>query len=113
MNRITADIKRGLLDGLLTCDYALDPNDKDAPGSISTYMRTVANKHPELFFSAVVKLLPRELHTSLSTGYQCGRYVSHHDEVQAGYSRRKVWQQRNSPVEAYAPTLGSRSTRGG
>jgi hypothetical protein len=65
LNRITADIKRGLVDGILTCDYALDPNDKDAPGSISQYMRSVANKHPELFFSAVVKLLPRELHTSL------------------------------------------------
>ena len=29
-------------------------------------MRSVANKHPELFFSAVVKLIPRELHTHLS-----------------------------------------------
>ena len=66
LNRITADIKRGLLDGLLTCDYALDPNDKDAPGSISTYMKNFANKHPEIFFSAVVKLIPREVHTHLS-----------------------------------------------
>jgi hypothetical protein len=65
LNKVTADIKRGLLDGLLTCDYALDPNDKDTAGSISTYMRNVANKHPELFFQAVVKLIPRELHTSL------------------------------------------------
>jgi hypothetical protein len=28
-------------------------------------MRNVANKHPELFFSAIVRLIPRELHTSL------------------------------------------------
>ena len=65
LNRITKDIKQGFLDGILTCDYALDPTDKKAPGSISQYMRTVANKHPELFFSAVVRLIPKELHTSL------------------------------------------------
>ena len=65
LNRITADIKRGLLDGILTCDYALDPNNKNAPGSIASYMRTVANKHPELFFSAIVKLIPKEVRTHL------------------------------------------------
>ena len=33
----------------------------------SQYMKTVANKHPELFFSAVCKLIPKELRQSIST----------------------------------------------
>jgi hypothetical protein len=65
LNRITKDLKQAILDGCVTCDYAFDPNDPSAPPSISTYMRNVANKHPELFFSAIVRLIPRELHTSL------------------------------------------------
>ena len=65
LNRITKDLKQAILDGCVSCDYAFDFNDPSAPPSISTYMRNVANKHPELFFSAIVRLIPRELHTSL------------------------------------------------
>jgi hypothetical protein len=65
LNRITKDLKQAILDGCVTCDYALDPNNKDAPGSISTYMRTFANRHPEIFFQAIVRLIPKEINTRL------------------------------------------------
>jgi hypothetical protein len=108
LNRITADIKRGLLDGLLTCDYALDPNDKDAPGSISTYMRSVANKHPELFFQAVVKLIPKELHTSLRQDTTVDITYRTIDEVKqalemGGMSRKQI-----EVIAALMPDTGSK-----
>jgi hypothetical protein len=65
LNRVTADLKRAILDGCVTCDYAFDSNDKDAPPSISTYMRNFANKHPEIFFQAIVRLIPKEVRTSI------------------------------------------------
>jgi hypothetical protein len=30
LNKVTASLKQAILDGAVTCDYALDPNDKDA-----------------------------------------------------------------------------------
>jgi hypothetical protein len=66
LNKITADLKRAMLDGAVTCDYAFDdPNNKDAPGSITTYMRNIANKFPELYFQAIVRLIPKEVRTHL------------------------------------------------
>ena len=50
LNRVTKDIKEALISGAISSDYAHDP-DNDAPNSLTTYMRTVANRHPELFFS--------------------------------------------------------------
>ena len=67
LNRISRDIKEGVISGLLASDYAKDPDNEDAQGSITQYMKTVANKHPELFFSAVVKLIPKELRQSIQT----------------------------------------------
>ena len=68
LNRITKDIKEALLNGAIFSDYARDSDcdDPNAPGSLTRYMIAVANKHPELFFSAVVKLLPKEVRTHLS-----------------------------------------------
>ena len=104
LNRITADIKRGLLDGLLTCDYALD--DKDAPGSISTYMRNVANKHPELFFQAVVKLIPRELHTSLRQDTSVEYTFRTIDEVKRALEMEGMSRTQIAAIAALLPDTG-------
>ena len=67
LNKISRDIKQAIIDGLVSSDYAKDPDDKNAPGSMARYMQTVANKHPELFFQAVVKLIPKEVRQHLQT----------------------------------------------
>ena len=81
---ITKDLKQAILDGCVSCDYAFNSNDPSAPPSISTYMRNVANKHPQLFFSAIVRLeFPRAAHLA-STGYNCGRYAANNERRAAG-----------------------------
>jgi hypothetical protein len=61
LNKLTRDLRQAMLDGAVSSDYALDPDDEDAPGSLTHYMKTVANKHPELFFQALAKLIPHEI----------------------------------------------------
>ena len=65
LNRITRDLKQAMLDGALFSDYAKDNTDPDAPGTLTQYCITVANKHPELFFQAIAKLIPKEIKTHL------------------------------------------------
>ena len=66
-NQFTKDLKQAMLDGTILSDYAKDPDneDPDASGSLTQYMKTVANRHPELFFQVLSKLLPREINTHL------------------------------------------------
>ena len=64
LNKISRDLKEAIITGLVASDYA---KDDDGKRSIQTYMRSVANRHPELFFQAVCKLIPKELRQSIST----------------------------------------------
>ena len=65
LNKITKDLKEALLNGAVFSDYAKDNTDPDAPGTLTQYCITVANKHPELFFQAIAKLIPKEIRTHL------------------------------------------------
>ena len=65
LNKITKDLKQAMLDGALFSDYARDNNAPDAPGTLTQYCITVANKHPEVFFQAIAKLIPKEIKTHL------------------------------------------------
>ena len=69
-------------------DYAKDPDneDPDASGSLTQYMKTVANRHPELFFPGALQVTaPRNQHT-LATRHDhrrnslsiCGRSEKRH-----------------------------------
>ena len=60
LNKFTRDLKQAMLDAAVLSDYATD-NNEDAPGTLTQYMVTVANRHPELFFSALAKLIPHEI----------------------------------------------------
>ena len=95
LNKVTADLKRQILDGAIDSDYGRDPNDKNAPGSMANYLRNVANHHPELYFQAVTKLLPKEVRTHLSNDTTVD--ITYHtiDEVKqalemAGMSRTQI-----------------------
>ena len=65
LNKISRDLKEAIIAGLVTSDYAKNPDNEDAPGSLTQYMKTVADRHPELFFQAVVKLIPKEVRQHL------------------------------------------------
>jgi hypothetical protein len=106
LNRITKDIKEALIAGCVTCDYALDPNDKDAPGSITQYMRTVANKHPELFFSAVVKLLPKEVRTSIQNDTTVDITYRTIDEVKQALEMEGMSRTQIAAIAALMPDTG-------
>ena len=63
-HRLTRDLKQAMLDAAILSDYA-KADDEDAPGTLTQYCTTVANRHPELFFQAIVKVVPKEITTHL------------------------------------------------
>ena len=65
LNKFTRDLKQAMLEAATLSDYA-KADDPDTPGTLTRYCTTVANCHPELFFQAVSKLLPKEVRTHLS-----------------------------------------------
>jgi hypothetical protein len=54
-----------MLDAAVLSDFAKDPNDENAPGSLTQYCLTMVHKFPELYFQALMRLVPREINTSL------------------------------------------------
>ena len=106
LNRITADLKRAILDGCVSCDYAFDPNDASAPPSITTYMRNVANKHPELFFSAIVKLIPREVRTHLSNDTTVDVTLRTMNDVRRALEAEGFGSKEIRQLEALLPSTG-------
>jgi hypothetical protein len=95
LNKLTKDLKQAMLDGAVSSDYACDPDNEDAPGSLTQYMKTVANKHPELFFQAVSKLIPREIKTHLQQDTTIDVTYRTTEEVKtamidAGMSRKQI-----------------------
>ena len=52
-----------MVEGAMLSDDAKDPNNKDAPASLTQYMRNIANKYPVAFFKSLARLLPQEIRT--------------------------------------------------
>jgi hypothetical protein len=62
-NKFTSELRQAMLEGALLSDDAKDPNNKDAPASLTQYMRNIANKYPVAFFKSLARLLPQEIRT--------------------------------------------------
>jgi hypothetical protein len=63
LNRISRDLKEGMLYAAsVGSDYAKDSEDPNAPPRLNRYLTTFCNKHPEIFFQALMKLIPKETH---------------------------------------------------
>jgi hypothetical protein len=108
LNRITKDIKEAMLNGAIFSDYARDPdsNDPDVPGSLTRYMIAVANKHPELFFSAVVKLLPKEVRTHLQSDTNISATFHTISEVKRALEAEGFGSKQIAAIEAMLPDTG-------
>jgi hypothetical protein len=65
LNKFTKDLKTAMLDAAMLSDFAKDPNDEYAPGSLTQYCLTMVHKFPELYFQALMRLVPREINTHL------------------------------------------------
>ena len=65
VNKFTRELKTALLDAAILSDFAKDPNDEAAPHSLTNYCLAMIQKYPELYFQALMKLLPREVNTRL------------------------------------------------
>ena len=103
LNCISRDIKEGVISGLLASDYAKDPDNEDAQGSITQYMKTVANKHPELFFSAVVKLIPKELRQHLQQDTQIDIVFNSAAEVKRAMALEGMSARQIAQIESMLP----------
>jgi hypothetical protein len=65
LNKFTRDLKTAMLDAAVLSDFAKDPNDEDAPGTLTQYCLTMVHQFPELYFQALMRLVPREINTRL------------------------------------------------
>jgi hypothetical protein len=100
LNKFTRDLKQAMLDGAVFSDYAKDPDNEDVPGTLTQYMVTVANKHPELYFQAIAKLIPHEikshriLESTVDVTYRTIEEVKQAMEME-GMTHKQI-----SPIEA-------------
>jgi hypothetical protein len=65
LNRFTRVLKNALLDAAILSDFAKDPNNPDAPNSLTQYCLTMIHKYPDLYFQQLCRLIPKEINTSL------------------------------------------------
>jgi hypothetical protein len=66
INKFTRELKTALLDAAILSDFAKDPSgDEDAPHSLTNYCLAMVHKYPELYFQALMRLVPKEINTHL------------------------------------------------
>jgi hypothetical protein len=65
LNKFTREMKTALLDAAILSPYAKDPHDKNAPNSLTNYCLAMCTQFPELYFQALMRLVPKEINTSL------------------------------------------------
>ena len=85
LNQITHEIKEALVNGALYSDYAKAGNkdDPNAPGTLTQYCISVANRHPELYFQAITKLVPKQIQTHLQQDTTIVSFHSTADVIRA------------------------------
>jgi hypothetical protein len=65
LNKFTREMKTALLDAAILSPYAKDPDDKNAPNSLTNYCLAMCKQFPELYFQALTRLVPKQINTSL------------------------------------------------
>jgi len=60
-NRITRDLKEGLIEGAVQCGY-----DDEGAGGLIGYCRRLAERHPKVYASLLAKLLPYNLNANVA-----------------------------------------------
>lgn len=65
VNKLTRDLKSALLDAAILSPFAKDPNDENAPNSLTNYCLAMCTQFPDIYFQALMRLVPREVNTSL------------------------------------------------
>jgi hypothetical protein len=65
LNKFTREMKTALLDAAILSPYAKDPNDENAPNSLTNYCLAMCKQFPELYFQALTRLVPKQINTSL------------------------------------------------
>ena len=65
LNKFTKDLKTALLDAAVLSDFAKDPDNEDAEGTLTRYCLTMVHRYPELYFQALMRLVPKEINTHL------------------------------------------------
>jgi hypothetical protein len=102
INKFTRDLKEAMLEAATLSDYA---KGDDTHGTLTSYCVTVANKHPELFFQAVSKLLPKEVRTHLQSDSTIGVNVVFEtvDQVAAELERSGMSHQQVNQLKRMLP----------
>lgn len=66
LNKFTRELKTALLDAAILSDFAKDPSgDENAPHTLTNFCLTMVHKFPELYFQALMRLVPKEINTRL------------------------------------------------
>ena len=104
INKFTRDLKQAMLEAATLSDYAKS-DDPDTHGTLIRYCTTVANRHPELFFTAVSRLLPKEVRTHLQSDSTIGVNVVFEtvDQVAAELERSGMTHQQVKQIQALLP----------
>jgi hypothetical protein len=69
-------------------------------------MRTFANRHPEIFFQAIVKLIPREINTSLRQDTTVDITYRTIDEVKQALEMEGMSRKQIAAIAALMPDTG-------
>jgi hypothetical protein len=62
LNKFTRELKDAMLAGAENSIHAKDPNDPNAPGTVTQFMTNVANKYPDKYAQMLTKFIPQQYH---------------------------------------------------
>lgn len=106
LGKFTRELKQALLDAAILSDFAKDPNDKDAPGTLTQYCLTMVHRFPELYFQALMRLVPKEINTRLQQDTTFDITFRTIDEVRAAMAAEGMSSKQIDAIEAILPAPG-------
>jgi hypothetical protein len=103
LNVFTRELKEAFLSAAEQSIYGRDPDNPDAPGSLTRYVIHIANKYPDKFAQFLTKFIPQQYH-ALKNEVRTEVIYQSADEVKAALEEAGLTLKQIETLEAMLPT---------
>jgi hypothetical protein len=103
LNKFTRELKEAMLSAAEQSIHGKDPDNLDAPGSLTQFMIHVANRYPDKFAQFLTKFIPQQYH-ALKTEVRAEVTYQSTDVVKAALEEAGLTLKQIETLEGMLPT---------
>lgn len=112
LNKFTRELKEAMFSGAEQSIHAKDPDDPSAPGTVTQFLKTVADRYPDKYMQALMKFVPQQYH-ALKTELRAEVTYNSAEEVKAALEEAGLTLKQIEQLEAMLPSTAAEGDNDG